>query len=164
MIESRCILQPFHCFTYITAHSPTLPLLHLRHSSFSNPTVASPTSQLILQPFFRFSYVTGSSLTSPGEPSMICNRTRALWNNIYSNHCAEKFNNHFVCVVIFLRRSKFYPNTCAHMIVQEFFYECSEARLINWLNHFFPWDWDHAKIIQGNKIKIMVTNNVNAIS
>ena len=39
-------------------------------SSFSNPSVASPTSQLILQTFFRFSYVTGSSLTSPGEPPM----------------------------------------------------------------------------------------------
>ena len=52
------------CFTYVTAHSPTLPLLptllllHLRHSSFSNPSVASPTSQLILQPFPCFTYVT----------------------------------------------------------------------------------------------------------
>ena len=52
------------------AHSPTFPSLHLRHSSFSNPSVASSTSQLILQPFFRFSYVTGSSLTSPGETPM----------------------------------------------------------------------------------------------
>ena len=51
-------------------HSPTFPSLHLSHSSFSNPSVASPTSQIILQPFFRFSYVTGSSLTSPGEPPM----------------------------------------------------------------------------------------------
>ena len=30
------------------AHSPTFPSLHLRHSSFSNPSVASPTSQFIL--------------------------------------------------------------------------------------------------------------------
>ena len=67
---SQLILQPFRCFTYVTAHSPTFPLLHLRHSSFSNTSVASPTSQVILQPFFRFSYVTGSSLTSPGEPPM----------------------------------------------------------------------------------------------
>ena len=52
------------------AHSPTLPLLYLRQSSFSNPSVASPTSQFILQPFFRFSYVTSSSLNSPGEPLM----------------------------------------------------------------------------------------------
>ena len=67
------ILQAFCHFTYITAHSPTLPLLYLRHNSFSNPSVASPTSQHILQPFFRLSYVTGFSLTSPGEPPMILN-------------------------------------------------------------------------------------------
>ena len=103
---SQLILQPFRCFTYVTAHSPaflslllrhslftyvtwratrahspTFPSLHLRHNSFSNPSVALPTSQLILHPFrcftyvtthspilFRFSYVTGSSLTSPGVP------------------------------------------------------------------------------------------------
>ena len=64
------ILQPFRHFTYVTAHSPTLPSLYLHHSSFSNPSVASPTSQLILQPFFCFSYVTCSSLTSPGKPPM----------------------------------------------------------------------------------------------
>ena len=52
-------------------HSPTLPSLYLHHSSFSNSSVASRTSQLILQPFFCFSYLTGSSLTSPGEPPMI---------------------------------------------------------------------------------------------
>ena len=55
-------------FTYVTTHSPTLPSLYLRHSSFYNPSVASPTSQFILQPFFRFSCVTSSSLNSPGEP------------------------------------------------------------------------------------------------
>ena len=64
------ILQAFSHFTYVTAHSPTFPSLYLRHSSFSNLSVASPTSQLILRPFFRFSYVTGFSLTSPGEPPM----------------------------------------------------------------------------------------------
>ena len=47
-----------------SAHSPTFPSLHLRHSSFSNPSVSSPMSQFILQPFFRFSYVTTSSLKS----------------------------------------------------------------------------------------------------
>ena len=46
------ILQPFRHFTYVTTHSPTLPSLYLRHSSFSNPSVALPTSQFILQPFF----------------------------------------------------------------------------------------------------------------
>ena len=41
---SQLILQPFRRFTYVKAHSPTLALLHLRHSSFSNPSFASPTS------------------------------------------------------------------------------------------------------------------------
>ena len=53
------------------AHSSIFPSLHLRHSSFSSPSIALPTSQLILQPSFRFSYVTGSSLTSPDEPPML---------------------------------------------------------------------------------------------
>ena len=68
------IVQPFRHFTYVTTRFPTLPSLYLRHSSFSNHSVASPAPQLILQPFFRFSYVTGSSLTLPGEPPMLSNQ------------------------------------------------------------------------------------------
>ena len=69
-------------------HSPTFPSLHLRHNSFSNLSVALPTSQLILKPFRCFTYVkahfptllslplhTGSSLMSPGEPPMVIIRT-----------------------------------------------------------------------------------------
>ena len=67
---AELILQTFRHFTYVTAHSPTLPSLYLLHSTFSNHSVTLPTSQLILQPFFRFSYVTGSSLTSLGQPPM----------------------------------------------------------------------------------------------
>ena len=44
---SQLILQPFCCFTYVTAHFPTLPLLHLHRSSFSNPSVACPMSQAL---------------------------------------------------------------------------------------------------------------------
>ena len=44
---SQLILRPFRRFTYVTAHSPTLPLLHLRHNSFSKPSFASPTSQAL---------------------------------------------------------------------------------------------------------------------
>ena len=62
---SQFILQPFRRFTYVTAHSRTLPLLYLRHSSFSNPSVALPTSQLILEPFRCFTYVTANSPTLP---------------------------------------------------------------------------------------------------
>ena len=43
----QLILQPLHGFTYVTAHSPTIPLLHPRHSSFSNPSFAFPTSQAL---------------------------------------------------------------------------------------------------------------------
>ena len=62
---SQLNLQPFHSFTYVTAHSTALPLLHLRHSSFANPSAALPTSQVIPQTFLCFTYVTG---TSRGEP------------------------------------------------------------------------------------------------
>ena len=43
----KLILQAFSHFTYDTAHSdsPSFPSLHLRHSSFSNPPLALPTSQ-----------------------------------------------------------------------------------------------------------------------
>ena len=44
---SQLILQSFRRFTYVTAHFPTIPLLHLRHSSFSNPSFASPTSRAL---------------------------------------------------------------------------------------------------------------------
>ena len=43
--------------------SAQLILQHFRHSSFSNPSVALPTSQLILQPFRCFTYVTVHSPT-----------------------------------------------------------------------------------------------------
>ena len=53
--------------TYIcagsSAHSPTFTSLHLRYSSFSNPPIALPTSQLILQPFRCFIYVIAYSPT-----------------------------------------------------------------------------------------------------
>ena len=44
---SQLILQPFRRFTYITAQSPTLLLLHLHHSSFSNPSFVSSLSQAL---------------------------------------------------------------------------------------------------------------------
>ena len=98
-LMSQLILQPFHCFTYVTALSPTLPLLHLHHSSFSNLSVTSPTSQLILQPFSLLTQVTAHSptlpllhlhhssfsnssfvsSTSPGEPPMIESFIRSIY-------------------------------------------------------------------------------------
>ena len=63
IVIAELILQSFRHFTYVTTHSPTLSSLYLRHSSFSNPSVASPTSQFILQPFCCFTYVTAHSRT-----------------------------------------------------------------------------------------------------
>ena len=70
IVIAELILQPFRHFTYVTTHFSILQSLYLCQSSFSKPSVASPTSQFILQPFFRFSYVTSSSLNSPGKPPM----------------------------------------------------------------------------------------------
>ena len=47
---SQLILQLFRRFTYVTAHSPTFPLLHLYHSSFFNPSFTSLTSQALYLP------------------------------------------------------------------------------------------------------------------
>ena len=58
-IELSCI----SLISISSAHSPTFLSLLLRHNSFSNPSVALPTSQLILQPFRCFTYVTAHSPT-----------------------------------------------------------------------------------------------------
>ena len=39
-------------------NTPLFPSHHLHHDSFSNPSLALPTSQDILQPFFCFTYIT----------------------------------------------------------------------------------------------------------
>ena len=70
IVIAELILQAFSHFTYVTAHydSPSFPSLHQRHSSFSNPYLALPTSQLILQPFRYFAYVTAHSPTLLSPP------------------------------------------------------------------------------------------------
>ena len=120
---SQLIVQPFRCFTYVTAHSPTLltlyvrhnsfsnpsvawptsqlilqthPRLYLRHNSLSNPSVASPTSQFILQTFFRLSYVTGFSVTSPGEPPM---RPAILHSTLFSVFLFESAYSPFIMML-----------------------------------------------------------------
>ena len=79
---SQLSLQPFRRFTYVTAHSTALPLLHLCHSHFTYVTARSdsPSSpsfhlrhssfaELILQAFSHFTYVTAHS-DSPSSPSL----------------------------------------------------------------------------------------------
>ena len=46
-MRQSLILQTLHRFTYVTAHSPTLSSILLRHRSFYNPSVASPTSHAL---------------------------------------------------------------------------------------------------------------------
>ena len=65
LLSLQLILQPFCRITYITDYSPTLPLLYLRHSSSSNPSIASPTSQFILQPFFPSLHLHHNSFSNP---------------------------------------------------------------------------------------------------
>ena len=74
---SQLILQPFHCFTYVTDHYPSFLSLHLRHSSFSNHSLALTMSQLILQPFPSFTF--NEQAHSPTFPSL------HLRHNSFSN-------------------------------------------------------------------------------
>ena len=100
---AELILQAFSHLTYVTAHSdsPCFLSLHLRHSSFSNPSLTLPTSQLILQPFRCFTYVTAHfptllppllrhrfSLTSPGDPPMTLTLLLPPRQNNYLRPCS----------------------------------------------------------------------------
>ena len=62
---SQLILQTFHRFPYVTAHSSTLPFLHLRHSSFTNPSFASPTSHRMSSPTFPSLHLRHNSFSNP---------------------------------------------------------------------------------------------------
>ena len=126
-----------------SAYSPTFPSLHLRHSSFSNtsvalptlqlilqPSVALPTSPLILKPFFRFSYVTGSSLTSLGEPPM--------QNNTADHLTLVPFKSKFIIFVAYFNTS---------MLI------CNLARSIIGCTTYSTWpfqcaDWLSAKLLR----------------
>ena len=121
-IHTELILQPFRHFTYVTAHSPILSSLYLLHSSFYNPSVASPTSQLILQPFFRFSYVTG--FHSRHLASRPCSQGTRITKNII-NYMTRAFNwtlwsrfLHPKCIKDFFLQS---PNTIIHQRYNEVF-------------------------------------------
>ena len=61
---SQLILQPFRCFTYVTTHSPTIPLFHLHHSSFSNPFCCF-TYVTAHSPMFPSLYLCHSSFSNP---------------------------------------------------------------------------------------------------
>ena len=71
-----------------SAHSPTFLSLHLHHSSFSNTSVASPTSQLIFQPFRCITYVTANS---PILLSLLLHHrvfTYVTWRAAHETNCS----------------------------------------------------------------------------
>ena len=123
--------ESFRHFTYITTHSPTLPTLYVRHSSLSNPSVASPTSQLILQPFFRYPYVTSSSLNSPGEPHMI------FFHNTF---CANMTRWLVFTIAFTQKRSRRSGETCLHQpIVKMAPARCSGRLIIIVKSRIYSW-------------------------
>ena len=83
--SSQFIFQPFRRFTYVTAHSPTLPSLYLRHSSFSNPSFASPTSQalhlrhLASRPCLKNQLVSDKSLMLLKPETVFTGNTEEYW-------------------------------------------------------------------------------------
>ena len=73
------------------AHSPTFPSLYLRHSSFSNPSVALPTSQHILHPLHHFTFVTAHSQTLPS----LYLRHSSFSNSSFASPTSQLILEHF---------------------------------------------------------------------
>ena len=99
---------------YVTTHSPILPSLYLRHTSFSNPSVASPTSQFIPQLFFRFSYVTSSSLRGDHgwdfchfRQNSLFHFIESIWFTYYYLWFSEVLDLYHCCTVIYQATWKF---------------------------------------------------------
>ena len=105
--------------TMSSAHSQTLPSLHLRHSSFYNPSVTSPTSQLILKPFRHFTYVTAHSTTLP---------LLHLCHSSFSNHSVTSPTSQLILQSLrpftYVHNSIFNPavaSSTSQLILQPFF-------------------------------------------
>ena len=94
---SQLILQSFRRFTYVTAHSPTLPLLHLHHSSFSSPSFACPKSQalhlrhLANRPCFQ---------PSPATVKRMTLVTMYMWRSGFKSLCRLKTNISMTIVML----------------------------------------------------------------
>ena len=107
MSSALLILQPFRRFTYVTTHSPTLPSLylrpthsptlpsrHLRHSSFSNHSFASLTSQalhlrhLASCPWKIYPEIINSRLSAyfPLSKTSLCCSSTISYRPIVKNH------------------------------------------------------------------------------
>ena len=96
--------------------------LHLRHNSFSNPSVALLTSQLILQPFRCFSYVTVHSptLLSLLLRHKLCSAHSPTFPSLHLRH--NSFSNPSVAVrtsQLILQTFRCFPYVTVHL--QPFF-------------------------------------------
>ena len=119
---SQLNLQPLHHFTYVTAQSPTLPLLQLCHSLISNPSITLPTSQLDLQPFHCFSYVTAQSPTLPllhlchssfSNPSVALPMSQFV---LQPFHCFIYITAHSPTLLMLLLRHRLFTWRAAHVL------------------------------------------------
>ena len=125
------LFQAFHHFTYITAHSPTLLLLYLHHSSFSNPSFASLTSQLIIQSFRCFTYIIAHSPILPSlylRHSSFSNPSFALPTSqliLQSFRCFTQITAHSpILPSLYLRHSSFsnpFAVPTSQLILKPFF-------------------------------------------
>ena len=87
---SQLILQPFCCFTYVTAHITTLPLLHLLYRHFTYIKAHSKTITLLHLRHRHFTYVNWRGAHAPmmisKYPWWFCN-LQWLWTAELYDRC-----------------------------------------------------------------------------
>ena len=124
-----------HSYSHSRAHSPTFPSLHLRHNSFSNPSVALPTSQHILQTFRCFTYhssFSNHSLASPTSQALQSRAHSPTLPSLYLRH--SSFSNLSVA------------SSTSQLILQPFF----RFSYVHKLFTYFTWRAAHAGIVRSS--------------
>ena len=93
--------------------------LHLRHNSFSNPSVALPTSQLILQPLHHFTYITTDS---PTLLSLYLHHS-SFWNLSITSPTSQLILQPFCCFTYITAHSPTLPllHVCHSSFSKPFF-------------------------------------------
>ena len=107
------------------AHSPTFQSLHQHHSSFSNPSVALPKSQLILQPFHCFNV----TAHSPILPSLYLPHS-SFSNRPIASPMSRLILQPFFCFSYITGSSLTSPGELPmiHNIIDYLFYSCYMRR------------------------------------
>ena len=102
--KQELVLQTLHHFTYVTAHSPILPLLHLHHSSFSNPSFASPTSQIFTYVTWRAAFGSVSNYYKNNIIILVI----GLFPMKYQKSMKFRYSNHYRNFYSYMRFFKFF--------------------------------------------------------